>query len=51
MPYKIIKNKDGYYVENANTKKKYSKNPLKKENALKQRKAIIISELKRKGKI
>ena len=36
MPFKIIKNNDGYYVENIQTHKKYSKNPITKNKAIKQ---------------
>ena len=36
MVFKIIKNNDGYYVENIQTHKKYSKNPITKNKAIKQ---------------
>jgi hypothetical protein len=36
MPFRIIKNNDGYFVENIQTHKKYSKHPLEKKKAEKQ---------------
>jgi hypothetical protein len=44
MPYKIIHEGKGYFVQNAETKKKYSSKPLPKKVATKQRLAIILSE-------
>lgn len=45
MPYKIIKVKDGYKVAlKSDEKKTFSKKPLSKDTAIKQMKAIIISE-------
>lgn len=36
MPFKLIKSKNGYFVENNTTGKRYSKKPMTKENAVKQ---------------
>ena len=49
MPYKIIKEKSGYYVEDKKGKK-FSKKPLSKKMAEKQRVAIALSESKMTGK-
>jgi len=48
MPYHVIKEGRGYYVENKITHKKYSKHPLSKAVAEKQMKAIEISEFGKK---
>ncbi len=40
MPFKIIKDKKGYYVENIETGKKFSKKPMTEENARKQFKIL-----------
>ncbi len=37
MPYKLKKMKNGYYVENIKTKEKFSKKPIPKSNAIKQK--------------
>jgi len=36
MPFKIIKDKKGYYVENIDTGKRFSKKPMTEQNAKKQ---------------
>ena len=48
MPFKIQKVKAGYYVVNANTKKKYSNKPLTKTKAEKQLTAIRMNYYKKK---
>jgi hypothetical protein len=50
MPYHIIKSGKGYKVENKQTKKKYSKNPMTKTKADKQIKILRIIESKEKKK-
>jgi len=50
MPYKIFSAHNGFYVEDAKTKKRFSKHPLTKKNAIAQRQAIAISEAARKHK-
>jgi hypothetical protein len=47
MPYDIIKSGSGYFVENKETKERYSKKPISKSSAEKQKIAIIISESKK----
>lgn len=47
MPYKIIRRKTGYFVYNPETKRFFSKNPLTKEHATKQRIALALLESKR----
>ena len=49
MPYSIDKVKGGFFVENKKGKK-FSKKPLTKQMATKQRIAIAISESKHKHK-
>lgn len=46
---KVNDNKKCWFVENAETNKRYSKNPLTKEKARKQRVAIILGESKKTG--
>ena len=48
MPYKIIREPKGYFVQNAETKKKYSSKGLTKKGAEKQRVAIILNEHRKK---
>ena len=48
MPYHVIKEGRGYFVENKITHKKYSNHPLPKKRAEKQMKAIEISEFGKK---
>lgn len=43
MPFKLLKLKGGYKVENKETKKTYSKLPLTKDKAIKQLKALKIN--------
>lgn len=50
MPYKIFFAKNGFYVSNAKTGKTFSKHPLTKTEAIKQKQAIAISEAIKKGK-
>ena len=50
MPYHIIKSSSGYKVENKNTKKKYSKKPMTKANATKQKKILDNSQMKEHAK-
>lgn len=49
MPYRIYSARNGFYVADGKGKR-FSKNPLTKENAIKQRQAIAISEASRKHK-
>ena len=42
MPYKLLHIKNGFKVQNKETKKTYSKSPLTKEKAIKQLQAIQI---------
>lgn len=51
MPYDIRKVKDGYKVCKKGTKKCFSNDPIPLSNAVKQRKAIAISEHKKGGKL
>jgi len=44
MPYKIVKQQKAYFVEDAKTHRKFSKKPLTKLEAEKQRVAIALSE-------
>jgi hypothetical protein len=44
MPYRIIREREGYFVYNPATKKTYSNRGLTLEKARKQRIAIIYSE-------
>jgi hypothetical protein len=48
MPYEIIKCGKGYNVQNVKTKQIYSKKPLSKMMAIKQKFAIEISERNRR---
>tara|TARA_R100000773_G_scaffold31701_2_gene27071 strand:+ start:7084 stop:7233 length:150 start_codon:yes stop_codon:yes gene_type:complete len=48
MPYHIIKSGKGFKVENKETKQKYSKKPMTKTNAEKQKKLLTIIESKKK---
>ena len=50
MPYKIEKENHGFFVVDPRTGKHYSKHPLPKSRAIKQRAAIAISEAKSKHK-
>jgi len=49
MPYKIVKDDGGYFVQDEKGKK-FSKHPLAKVMAQRQREAIAISESRKKGK-
>lgn len=42
MPFKLLQIKNGFKVQNIETKKTYSKSPMTKENAKKQLQAIQI---------
>ena len=42
MPYKIIRRKTGFFVYNPETKRIFSKRPLTKEEATKQRIALAF---------
>ena len=44
MPYKIIKQEKSYFVEDAKTHRRFSKKPMTKINAERQRVAIALSE-------
>ena len=48
MPYKLKKVKNGYYVENMNTKKRYSKKPMALSDAKLQIRILRAIELKEK---
>jgi hypothetical protein len=50
MPYKIVKVKGGYKVQNAVNKDFYSSYALTKEMAMRQKLALEISEGKRMGR-
>lgn len=50
MPYRIIKEKSGFFVEDIKTHRKLSKKPLTKKMAHKQEIAVAISEHKRHPK-
>jgi len=47
MPYKIVKVKGGYKVQNIETKQVFSTYPLSQTVAKKQLMALLISEKKR----
>jgi hypothetical protein len=47
MPYKIIRRKHGFFVYNPETKRFFSKQPLTKEQATKQRIALALMESRR----
>ena len=49
MPYKIFHSKNGFYVTNGKTGKRFSDHALTKSNAIKQREAIAINEAHKKG--
>ena len=49
MPYKIVKVKGGFKVQNLETKQLFSSYPLTKEMAMRQKLALEISEGKRRG--
>ena len=49
MPYKIVKTTGGFLVEGPRGKN-YSKHPLAKEMAIRQREAIALSESARSKK-
>jgi len=44
MPYKIIKEEKSYFVEDAKTHRRFSKKPMTKLEAERQRVAIALSE-------
>jgi hypothetical protein len=44
MPYKIVKSRGGYYVENKDTGKRFSNSPIPKSHAQAQLKALYASE-------
>tara|TARA_R100000655_G_scaffold14351_1_gene31948 strand:+ start:127 stop:282 length:156 start_codon:yes stop_codon:yes gene_type:complete len=44
MPYKLLKSGNKYYVENVETKYKYSKKPIIKSKAEKQKKILETIE-------
>ena len=48
MPFELKKVKDGYYIENKSTKKKYSKKPIPLKNAKAQMR--ILQRIERKEK-
>ena len=50
MPYKIVKEKGGFFVEDPKHHK-FSNRPLAKQVALKQRIAIAMSEHKKNPKV
>ena len=50
MPYKIVKEKGGFFVKD-NKGHKFSNRPLAKDVAMRQRVAIAISEHKKKPSI
>lgn len=47
MPYKVVKEREGYFVMDAKGHK-FSKHPLSKKRAHKQEVAIVLSEARRK---
>ena len=46
MPYQLKKVKNGYYVENKSTKKKYSNKPIPLKNARAQMRVLQVAERK-----
>lgn len=44
MPYKLVKVTGGYYVENKNTGKRYSQEPIPKDRAERQLRALYYAE-------
>ena len=51
MPYTIRKVNHGYQVFKAHGRKPFSSKPLTEKKAKAQRTAIILSELRKKGKL
>ena len=49
MPYKLVKVKGGYKVQNMETKQLFSSYALTKQMAMRQKLALEISEGKRRG--
>ena len=47
MPFQIVKQKKGFFVKETGTNKLFSKNPLTKDNAEKQRVALAIAMSKK----
>lgn len=47
MPFQIVKQKRGFFVKETGTNKLFSKNPLTKNNAEKQRVALAIAMSKK----
>lgn len=50
MPYKVVADNKGYFVEDTKTKQKFSKKPLTKTKAKKQQVALALSEADKTGK-
>lgn len=50
MPYKVIKEGKGYFVEDVKSHRKLSKKPLSKVMAHKQEVAVALSEHRKTGK-
>lgn len=46
MPFQLIKKNGGFFVKNPDTNKLFSKTPLHKEDAKKQRIALAIASSK-----
>ena len=51
MPYKVRKVVGGYQVFKAHGRKPFSNKPLTEKRAKQQKTAIILSELRKKGKL
>jgi hypothetical protein len=50
MPYKIIQEQSGYYVEDVKSHRKLSKKGLSKKQARKQEVAVALAEHRKTGK-
>jgi hypothetical protein len=50
MPFEIVKKQSGFVVRDVKTRETFSKKPLTKQQATKQRIAIAISEQKQNPK-
>ena len=42
MPYKLVQSGKGWFVENINTGKRYSKHPISKKNAVSQLRLLMM---------
>ena len=44
MPYKLVRTSTGFFVENKDTGRRYSQEPMTRENAEKQMRVLYYSE-------